>query len=518
MPAFIKERLICAVAALLGLFPNALLSQGVELIPHDGSVSVFGNLIEVTEENYLVETDLGAWSIARSTVTCSGDGCPGQEGPFSIRIAAPEEHATSLLPGLIAGFAEDLGAEFEISSQDEKKIIFGLTSSSGERIGDVTTLLRNGDDLFLSMIEEGVSFVIANDRPSLNVANRISDAGLGDIMSQQQERVISIIALAVVVHPENSLSDVKIADIRQIIDGDISDWSELGGVPGPINLYLFGEGGSTSPYLELVGLPGYPEISERISIMPTMGRLSQAVATDPRGIGIVNYTNTRNFTGMTILGGCGMTFSADDFSIKMGNYPLQHRVTLYNIAELDESEQQFMDLLDTTNLDRLVARAGYVDLSIKEDTEEMTARRVEEALHAPNDDMISGPFVQNAVIDMLETDRLSTIFRFASGVSSLDIKALHDLDRLATYLQSNPKERVLVVGYADSWGQFSSNTALAQSRAAIVAEELRARMPARMRGSLLDIQTRAMSELGPVACNDDSEGRAVNRRVEIWVK
>ena len=34
----------------------------------------------------------------------------------------------------------------------------------------------------------------------------------------------------------------------------------------------------------------------------------------------------------------------------------------------------------------------------------------------------------------------------------------------------------------------------------------------------IDIQVRGYSELSPVACNETLEGRAINRRVEIWIE
>jgi phosphate transport system substrate-binding protein len=75
---------------------------------------------------------------------------------------------------------------------------------------------------------------------------------------------------------------------------------------------------------------------------------------------------------------------------------------------------------------------------------------------------------------------------------------------------------ILLLGYADSVGQFSSNSVLSQRRATQVHETLLAAAGNTINPAL--ISSRGYSELAPVACNDSEEGRNLNRRVEVWVR
>ena len=51
-------------------------AKPVTLSSVDGTVSVHGELIEVTHQQYLVKTSIGSLRIDRVGVSCAGEGCP----------------------------------------------------------------------------------------------------------------------------------------------------------------------------------------------------------------------------------------------------------------------------------------------------------------------------------------------------------------------------------------------------------------------------------------------------------
>ena len=74
-------------------------------------------------------------------------------------------------------------------------------------------------------------------------------------------------------------------------------------------------------------------------------------------------------------------------------------------------------------------------------------------------------------------DRLSVDFRFRTGSSQLDNKAVDDLDRVTTYLAS-PTARgkeVMLIGFADNEGNPKANEALSNERAKIVDRQFSSR-------------------------------------------
>lgn len=52
----------------------------VKLSAADGSMNVEGNLIDVTDTDYILATPLGEFRVAIEGVTCEGDGCPAVAG------------------------------------------------------------------------------------------------------------------------------------------------------------------------------------------------------------------------------------------------------------------------------------------------------------------------------------------------------------------------------------------------------------------------------------------------------
>ncbi|MEG0920786.1 MAG: OmpA family protein [Comamonas sp.] len=86
------------------------------------------------------------------------------------------------------------------------------------------------------------------------------------------------------------------------------------------------------------------------------------------------------------------------------------------------------------------------------------------------------------------------------------------LDRFAEGLRNNQNAQVRVIGHTDSTGNDSINDPLSLARAESTRNYLTARG---INGARIQVQ--GMGSRQPVATNDTAQGRAHNRRVEIFV-
>ncbi len=86
------------------------------------------------------------------------------------------------------------------------------------------------------------------------------------------------------------------------------------------------------------------------------------------------------------------------------------------------------------------------------------------------------------------------------------------LDRFAEGLRNNPNAQIRIIGHTDSTGNDGINDPLSLSRAESTRNYLTARG---INGSRIQVQ--GMGSRQPIATNDTSDGRARNRRVEIFV-
>ena len=101
---------------------------------------------------------------------------------------------------------------------------------------------------------------------------------------------------------------------------------------------------------------------------------------------------------------------------------------------------------------------------------------------------------------------------FAVGRSDIQPNFAPVLDQFAASLRNNPNTDVRIVGHTDSTGSDAVNNPLSMDRAASTRSYLAGRGVDSRR-----IMIEGMGERYPIASNDTNDGRARNRRVEIFV-
>ena len=99
---------------------------------------------------------------------------------------------------------------------------------------------------------------------------------------------------------------------------------------------------------------------------------------------------------------------------------------------------------------------------------------------------------------------------FASGEAQLVEGGRSSLEEVVDLLQTEPDKKIRVEGHTDSLGDAAANLLLSEQRAQSVLEALVSLGVASER-----ITATGMGEDFPIASNDDEEGRARNRRVDV---
>jgi outer membrane protein OmpA-like peptidoglycan-associated protein len=101
---------------------------------------------------------------------------------------------------------------------------------------------------------------------------------------------------------------------------------------------------------------------------------------------------------------------------------------------------------------------------------------------------------------------------FATGKSDITAAARGKLTNFANTLITTPDTDVAIYGHTDNTGSAAVNEKLSQERANAVANFIASNGVARSR-----MTTQGMSFNDPIADNATAEGRALNRRVEIYI-
>lgn len=105
-----------------------------------------------------------------------------------------------------------------------------------------------------------------------------------------KEFVIAKDGIAVVVNPKNSVVDLSMDQIKKIFSGEISDWKEVKGSPGKINLVIREAGsGTRGAFDELV--MGETKVLDKATVQNGTGAVMSTVAGDERAIGYISVAS-----------------------------------------------------------------------------------------------------------------------------------------------------------------------------------------------------------------------------------
>ncbi len=78
----------------------------VVLTALDGSTSLAGNLLEVTDSQYIIATDFGEFTIDINKVNCAGEGCPSVANPKEIGGEVVLTSGSTTIEGRLIGLEE----------------------------------------------------------------------------------------------------------------------------------------------------------------------------------------------------------------------------------------------------------------------------------------------------------------------------------------------------------------------------------------------------------------------------
>jgi ABC-type phosphate transport system substrate-binding protein len=104
---------------------------------------------------------------------------------------------------------------------------------------------------------------------------------------------ISSTRVAFVVNASNSVRKGTLADIKKILTGEITRWSEIGGKDAPIRVVVVGGGGGVVTTVESELLDGKPVHGPNILYVKTALQLVQIVEQEPNAFGIAQLSLAR---------------------------------------------------------------------------------------------------------------------------------------------------------------------------------------------------------------------------------
>jgi phosphate transport system substrate-binding protein len=520
------------VAAMLGSV--SAIAAEVTLRMKGGDFSVTGDLQSFDNSKYtILSKSLGTMSLDAARFDCEGAGCPkgnatigalakptaANVGPTRIAIAGSNTVGGALMPALIQAYAQSVGVKAtKVLGADPLDMQLKLTDAKGGDAGVIDLQRRGSTTAFAGLEKKSVDLGMSSRQVKAEEVAKLSALGLGDMRLPSHEHVLGLDGLQVIVAPGNPAVSLPIDTIAKIFAGVVKDWSEVGLPAGKINVYApTADSGTFETFDTLVLKPRNLKFVEGAKRTENHAEQADLVTVDPAGIGFTSIAFQRNTKALNVENSCGLIARPSVFAMKTEEYPLTRRLFLYTAGEPQNPlARNILAFALSPAAQPVVRQTDFIDQSPELLDFQAQTTRIAYALNAAGPDFDLN-LMKTLISELKPASRLSTTFRFETANFSLDTKATTDVGRLRALLESKEYagKTVILAGFADGIGRFDNNLILAQKRAAAVQ---RALQTAGNKPIVANVVTKAYSQLAPVACNDTNEGRAFNRRVEVWVK
>lgn len=318
-------------------------------------------------------------------------------------------------------------------------------------------------------------------------------SSLGDMTSAASENVLGLDGVAVIVHPSNRITSLTKDQLARIFSGEMSNWKDVQGPGGAIVVYRRTDSSGTTDTFKAIVMHG--RTFGPSTQIEDSRQLSDRIANEPGAIGFVGLPYVQSAKAIAISESGAKALMPTRLTVATEDYALSRRLYLYTASNPTPTVRKFIDFALSKAGQDVVADAGFVSQNVASI----------KAVPAGG----SSEYQRLAAT----AERLSLNFRFRSGSSQLDNKAIVDLDRVVSFITDlrYSGESVLLFGFADNRGGRETNMRLSKERAKAVADQFE------QRGLTPAVATGFGADL-PVASNDSDDGRERNRRVEIWVR
>ena len=170
------------------------------------------------------------------------------------------------------------------------------------------------------------------------------------------ENIIALDGVAVVVNPENTVTDLTTEQIAQIFTGEITNWSELGGADAEIAVFGRENGsGTRSAFEEIVGVEDACVYTNEYS---STGDVIGNVASNPNAIGYASLSAVdETVTAVNVNG-----VAPSEATVLDGTYEIQRPFVIVTVegTELSAEAQAFLDYAMSADVADIIAAAGAV--------------------------------------------------------------------------------------------------------------------------------------------------------------
>ena len=254
----------------------------------------------------------------------------------------------SLLAGALTGCAnqtETQTVSTDGSTSMEKVIGYLSEAYMSENSNTKITYNPTGSGAGIQAAEEG--------RCDIGLSSRDLKA---EEAQELNSTVVAIDGIAVIVNPENPVSDLTLEQIGAIYKGEISNWSEAGGNDAPI--VLIGREAASGTRDGFESITKTEDLCQYSQELTSTGDVIQTVSSNPNAIGYASLASVKDTVKLLDVEGVTPTKE----TIQDGEYKIQRDFVLVTPKnkQLSKSAEAFMDYATSAAAEPMIEKAGAV--------------------------------------------------------------------------------------------------------------------------------------------------------------
>lgn len=232
-------------------------------------------------------------------------------------------------------------------STSMEKVIGALSESYMAANKDVTVNYNpTGSGAGITAVQEGTCDIGLSSRA---LKDEEKAAGL-------KETVLAYDGIAIIVHPDNPVSDLSIEQIAKLYTGEITNWKDVGGKDADV--VLIGREAASGTRDGFESITGTKDKCQYRQELTSTGDVITAVSQNPDAIGYASLAAIKD--SVKALSVDGVTPS--ETTVKDGSYPVQRPFVLVTVEgkALSAAAQSFFDYATSADAADIIAKAGAV--------------------------------------------------------------------------------------------------------------------------------------------------------------
>ena len=232
-------------------------------------------------------------------------------------------------------------------STSMEKVIGALSESYMAANKDVTVNYNpTGSGAGITAVQEGTCDIGLSSRA---LKDEEKAAGL-------KETVLAYDGIAIIVHPDNPVSDLSIEQIAKLYTGEITNWKDVGGSDAEV--VLIGREAASGTRDGFESITGTKDKCQYRQELTSTGDVITAVSQNPDAIGYASLAAIKD--SVKALSVDGVTPS--ETTVKDGSYQVQRPFVLVTVEgkALSSAAQSFFDYATSPAAADIIAKAGAV--------------------------------------------------------------------------------------------------------------------------------------------------------------